>query len=121
MRKIILLTLLSFLFGTGFPNTGNKNEIKKAGIKVLGECGMCKSRIEKAAKVEGVTSAVWNRETKVLQVEYHTSKIKIEFIHRNIARVGHDTHKEKAYDAVYNALPSCCKYQRNIDYKEQKK
>lgn len=37
-------------------------------IKVSGNCESCKSRIEKAAKIEGVTKADWNEKTKKADV-----------------------------------------------------
>jgi len=47
-------------------------------------------------------------------VEYLPSKIKVETIHKNIAKAGRDTDKEKADDAVYNKLPACCKYEKEM-------
>ena len=42
-------------------------DLKTEKFKVYGNCGMCESRIEKAAKtVDGVTAADWNKETKIL-------------------------------------------------------
>ena len=79
-------------------------------IKVLGSCGMCKTRIEKAAKVEGVSKAEWNQKTNMLTLTYDSSKVKSDDIQKKIAAVGHDTPKYKADTKVYNALPGCCKY-----------
>ena len=81
-------------------------------IKVSGECGMCKSRIQKALKLEGISAATWDTETKLLSVTYNASMITSEDIQKKIAAVGHDTEKYKAEDAVYNKLPGCCKYER---------
>ncbi len=38
--------------------------------------------------------------------------IKVETIHKNVAKVGHDTELEKADDNIYNKLPRCCQYVR---------
>jgi len=81
-------------------------------IKVYGNCGMCKNRIEKALKVEGVSSAVWSPETKLLIVSYDTAKISNDDIQKKIVAVGHDTEKYSADDQVYNKLPGCCLYKR---------
>jgi copper chaperone CopZ len=81
-------------------------------IKVYGNCGMCKNRIEKTLKVEGVTSAIWSPETKLLIVSYDTSKISNDVIQKKIAAVGHDTEKYAADDEVYSKLPGCCLYKR---------
>ncbi len=81
-------------------------------IKVSGECGMCKSRIQKALKVDGITSAAWDTESKLLVVTYDASKITNDDMQKKIAAVGHDTEKYAADDKVYNKLPGCCLYER---------
>lgn len=86
--------------------------VKTETLKVWGNCDMCKSRIEKAAKVEGVNKAEWNRETKVLTIIYNPSKVKSEDIQKIIAASGHDTEKFKSDDKTYNSLPNCCHYER---------
>ena len=120
MKTTILIAIFAFAFGGVFSQTGKQNQTSNTEFKVLGECGMCKARIEKAAKTDGVTSAVWSKETKILKVAYLPSKIKVETIHKNIAKVGHDTDKEKADDSVYNNLPACCKYERSMNHQEHK-
>ena len=85
---------------------------KIESIKVSGNCGMCKERIEAAAKVEGVSKADWNKDTKMLTLAYNPSKVKSEDIQKKIAAVGHDTEKYKADDKVYAKLPGCCQYER---------
>jgi Cu(I)/Ag(I) efflux system membrane fusion protein len=78
---------------------------------VQGSCGMCKTRIEKAAKsVKGVSSAQWDSKTKTLNLNFDKSKTSLDAISKAIAKVGHDTDKHKADDKVYDALPGCCKY-----------
>ncbi len=79
-------------------------------IKVSGKCESCKARIEKAAKVDGVTKADWNVKTKLLTLVYNPSKVKSDDIQKSIALAGHDTQKYKATDKAYNSLPGCCKY-----------
>ncbi len=83
---------------------------KTETIKVSGKCESCKARIEKAAKVEGVTKADWNEKTKLLTLAYDPSKVRSIDIQKRIADAGHDTPLFKAEAKTYNALPSCCKY-----------
>ncbi|MDD4970983.1 MAG: ATPase [Paludibacter sp.] len=83
---------------------------KTETIKVSGKCESCKARIEKTAKVDGVTKAVWSDKTKMLTIVYNPSKVKMDDIQKSLAAVGHDTPKYKATDKAYNALPGCCKY-----------
>lgn len=88
--------------------------IKTQTIKVYGECGMCKKRIEKAAlSVEGVKSANWNEDTKMLTIQFDIyAKDVADKIQQKIAAVGHDTEKYKADNSIYEALPGCCHYSR---------
>lgn len=82
-------------------------------FKVYGNCGMCKTRIEKAAQsLNGVSAADWDMATKMLKVTFDPAKVKVEEIHNKIAGVGHDTDKVKAKDEVYDTLHGCCKYDR---------
>lgn len=79
-------------------------------IKVSGNCGMCKKRIEKAAmSVPGVKSANWDSDTKILVVTY-AKESKSDEVQKAIAKVGHDTPKYKSTKAVYDDLPGCCQY-----------
>jgi mercuric ion binding protein len=86
--------------------TINKTEV----IKVQGNCNLCKERIEKAAKIEGVKKAEWNKDTKTLSLTYDPSVVSSDEVQKKIAAAGHDTQKFKAPDEVYEKLPSCCKY-----------
>ena len=82
-------------------------------FKVWGKCGMCETRIEKAAKtVPGVSSAEWNKDTKMMSVTFDHSKTSEKQIEKAIANVGHDTPDFRADDKVYDNLPSCCHYER---------
>ncbi|MBW6498604.1 MAG: heavy-metal-associated domain-containing protein [Bacteroidales bacterium] len=101
-----------FLATILIPLLGFSND-HKAEFKVYGACGMCETRIENAAKsVDGVTTADWNRETKMLTIEYDTEKVSLDDVHKKIAEAGHDTDKVRAKDKVYNGLPACCHYER---------
>ena len=83
-------------------------------FKVWGNCDMCKSKIEKAAKsVEGVTSAKWKVESKKMQVKYNSELTSLDEIKKAIAAVGYDTEEFKSTDEDYNNLHGCCKYDRN--------
>jgi len=81
-------------------------------FKVYGNCGMCKKRIEKAAKTNDVSTAVWNVETKIMTVTFDATKTNKEEIQKGIAAVGHDTERFKSEDATYAKLPGCCQYDR---------
>ena len=84
-------------------------------IRVNGACGMCKSRIEKNLKMEGISSANWNKDTKILIVSYDPAKMTNDAIQKKMASLGHDTEKYRAEDSVYEKLPGCCHYDRDAD------
>ena len=86
------------------------NMTKIETIKVSGNCESCKARIEKAAKVDGVTKADWNTKTKILTLAYNPSKVRSVDIQKRIAEAGNDTPLFRAEAKTYNALPPCCKY-----------
>jgi copper chaperone CopZ len=85
---------------------------KSETFKVWGNCGMCKSTIEKAAKEAGATTAVWNKATKMLKVAYAETVTSNAKIQEKIAAAGYDTKDLTAPDAAYNELPECCQYER---------
>lgn len=87
-----------------------QSKTTQATIKVYGNCGMCKKRIETALDTKGIKQATWDTKTKDLQLVYNSSKITEMEIHQLIAAVGHDTDKVKAKDEVYADLPFCCLY-----------
>jgi len=108
-RKLVF-TMVAFLLTSTFVFA---QEIKTEKFKVYGNCGMCESRIEKAAKsVDGVSTADWDKETKMIEVSFDKAKTDAHKVHMAIAKAGHDTDMHKAKDETYNALPGCCKYER---------
>jgi len=85
----------------------------EAQIMVSGNCVMCKSRIEKAAlAINGVSYAVWDKETKIISLHFEEKSTNKESIAKSIAAAGHDTEFESSTGEVYDALPACCKYTR---------
>src|SRR5215212_7292316 len=106
--KTLQLFLVSFLLmsATTFAQT------KTEDIKVAGECGTCKKKIESAAKKAGASYAVWNVDTKQLTVKYTSSSTNTAKIEQAIANAGYDTPGFKATEAAYNKLDDCCKYER---------
>jgi mercuric ion binding protein len=81
-------------------------------IKVWGNCGMCKSTIEKAATKAGASTAVWNEDTKKLVVTYNAGKTSNQKIQQQVAAAGYDTEKATASEAAYKSLHACCQYDR---------
>ena len=87
---------------------------KTENLKVSGECGMCKKKIEKAAKEGGASYALWDVDTKILTIKYNSATTNTAKIEQKIAGVGYDTPDFKAKDEAYNKLDKCCQYEREI-------
>ena len=104
MKSLKILMLATVIMLSVSVNAQTKIDT----IRVSGECGMCKSRIQKTLKIDGIASAAWDTETKLLVVAYNVSKISNDDIQKKIAAVGHDTEKYTADDKVYEKLPGCC-------------
>lgn len=81
-------------------------------FKVSGNCGMCKTKIEKAAKEAGAKEATWDVDTKILTVTYKSSSTNTAKIQEKIASVGYDNAGATATNESYDKLHGCCKYDR---------
>ncbi len=108
--KSFKISMFSFVF-LAFSTMAIAQD-KTEKIMVSGECGMCKSKIEKAAKDAGATTADWSAETKELTVSYASNSTNTAKIEKAVAAVGYDTKNVKASDDAYNKLHDCCKYER---------
>lgn len=114
MKARILSVLLIIGISSLTLFAGNKTE----KFKVEGNCGMCETRIENAAKaVEGVASADWDQKTRMIKVKFDKEITDITAVQKAIAKAGHDTGKFTASDEVYDKLPGCCKYERETSKK----
>jgi copper chaperone CopZ len=106
--KIIIVAILAIVITSSVYSQSVTT--KTETIKVSGNCDMCKARIEKAAKIDGVSKAEWNKDTKILAVTFDPAKTNTDAISKKVAAAGHDTEKVKATDTAYDKLPNCCKY-----------
>lgn len=99
--------LLSFpLFSAQLDNS------KTETIKIYGNCGMCKSTIEKAGNDKKTASVEWNKESKLTTLTYDSVRTNRDEILRRIALVGYDSEYFLAPDEAYEKLPGCCHYDR---------
>jgi hypothetical protein len=81
-------------------------------VKISGNCDMCKKNIETAGNVRKVSQVVWNRETKKATLTYNPEKTNTSEILKRIALVGYDNDSFIAPKEAYEALHSCCQYER---------
>ena len=108
MNPLLVMCGLFFLLSPGVLRA--EGEVQEATFKVAGKCGMCKTRIEKALKIEGVTSAQWDKRTTRVTVSFQSPPLTVDSLQRRVAAAGHDTGKYTAPDSVYAGLPACCRY-----------
>ena len=111
--KIIKLLTLACLSLFCLTAIAQKPKWEKVNFQVLGNCDMCKTKIETATKeVEGVKTAKWNVVKGKIKVKFNPAITNTDKIQQAIASIGYDTEKYKSTDEVYNNLHHCCKYLR---------
>ena len=112
MKTVIAVGVL-LLFT--LPAAAQKSAVVDTSLAVSGNCGHCKSRIEKAVKISGVKHARWDRKSKTLRVAFLSPPLSADSLQRIIAAAGHDTEQYRAPDSVYSELPGCCLYRDSDD------
>jgi periplasmic mercuric ion binding protein len=105
-------TIFMAIATLSLPMNSVAQNAKTETIPVSGNCGMCKSKIEKAAKTGGVEDAKWDVDAKTLTVKYNSSTTNAAKIQTAVAAVGYDTRDVKATNEAYNKLHGCCQYDR---------
>ena len=131
MRKVILGVAMLATIGLASCKNEAKKETKEvqteqtlgkevamttATFGVRGNCGMCKSTIEKAVdNVDGVVSADWDKLKKQINVSFDDSKTDLDAIHNAVAASGYDTDKVSGSEEAYGNLPGCCQYDHNME------
>ena len=128
MKKVILSTIVIAAMSLSSCNSQTKketettqtemsNEMAMADISfgVRGNCGMCKTTIDKAVNgLEGVASANWDVDKKKIDVSFDDKKTNEMAIHKAIAASGYDTEKVAGSEEAYKDLPSCCQYDHTM-------
>ena len=86
-------------------------------IGVRGNCGMCKTTIEKAVKeLDFIVDAEWGIQSKILDIKFNDpSNFDIDALNFAITESGYETMNTSANQISYEALPMCCKYDRNME------
>lgn len=129
MKNLIYFPFIVLLFGVMLnvspvfsQDEEPLQEVVTTEFKVLGLCGMCKNRIEKAAfSVRGVRSANWVQEKQMLEVSYRTKRTDQQSIERAVAKAGHDTQNFITSPEIHANLHHCCKYPRDPEMVENNK
>lgn len=92
------------------------NTIKNARteqVHIYGNCGMCKETIEESGNKKNEAKVNWNKDTKMADLTYDTTKTNQNEILKRIAKAGYDSDNFLAPDDAYTARPECCHYERN--------
>ena len=122
-KKIVKISAVVILLMVGNQLTAASNPIlaeleivsdsTTEQFKVYGNCGMCKRTIEGSLNdQEGVNSSNWDKETKIIEINYDPSIISLDEIKMKITAVGYDTEEKRATEEAYKGLPGCCQYER---------
>lgn len=110
--KLVIASILFFVMFTALSVKAQRTKKQTETFKVFGNCGMCEKTIESALIIKGISSAEWDKDTKMITVKFNPKKVTLPTIHQKIASVGYDTELEKASDETYNRLHGCCQYER---------
>jgi len=103
---------ITMLLTITFTTAQIKNA-KTETVKIYGNCGMCKTTIEKAANLKNIAAVDWNKDTKMATLKYDATKTNQDEILKRVALVGYDSDKFLAPNDVYANLHGCCQYDRS--------
>lgn len=120
IKLVFAIMLLCLPFAAAYAQNGmvKKQAVAAATEKtetfaVLGNCGMCKSTIEKAAVKAGASKAGWDADTDQLTVTFDPAFTSVDAIQKAVALSGYDNAGYKAPDDAYEKLHACCHYDRS--------
>jgi len=122
--KLVSKTLVAITVLLSFTvcNAQIKNSVTET-VKVSGNCGMCKTTIEKVGSLKNTAKVDWDADTQMATLTYDSKKTNQDAILKRIALSGYDSEKFLAPDDVYNNLHGCCQYERvaKVAVKEENK
>ena len=114
MKSLIkIFVAFTMVFFTTSLSAQSKN-IKTETLKIYGNCGMCKSTIEKAGNEKNVAKVEWDKDSKMATVTYNSAETSKDEILKRIALAGYDSESFLDPDDVYENLPGCCHYEREL-------
>jgi copper chaperone CopZ len=113
MVQKILLTIIAM----GILRIATAQQINNAQqvtVRIDGDCPMCEKRIENVGSVPEEALVDWDWEEKTAVITYDSTRTDLVAILQRIAAEGYDTEQMLATDEAYEALPSCCQYDRRL-------
>ncbi len=112
MKSLKKIMVTMFLLLSVIVANAQIQNSKTESVKIFGNCGMCKSRIEKAGNSKDLAIVEWDKKTKMATLTYDANKTNSDEILKRIALAGYDSEKVIATDEAYSNLPGCCQYDR---------
>lgn len=110
MKSIIII--VAVLLISAPAAVAQISNAKTATVKVLGNCDMCETSIEKAGSKKKLYKTDWNVDSKMAVITYDSKKTTADAVLKSIALAGYDNASFLAPDDAYNKLHACCKYER---------
>ncbi len=110
--KNLFYTILLFVSINFIGCKSEGSAIKETTTHVWGNCEKCKSTIEKSCNIKGVSSAIWDVDSKLLTLKLDTTFVTVDEVLQAVSKAGYDNEKFYANDYAYDNLPSCCQYER---------
>ena len=108
--KKVTSVIIAVLFYAS--STAQIKNVKTETVKIYGNCGMCKTTIEKAGTVKKQSKVDWNQDSKIATLTFDSKTTNQDVILKRIALAGYDNEIFLAPDDAYAKLPECCKYER---------
>lgn len=112
MKSIIWIVIVVLL--SAVPGFAQLKNAKTDRVTVYGNCGMCKTTIEKAGRQKKAAMVQWDQDSQIAVITYDSTRTNTEEILKRIALAGYDNERFRAPDDVYAQLPGCCQYDRAI-------
>ncbi len=104
--KFLILSLVIFL-GCGSKSVQTETAVIKIPTSI---CGECARTIKNAVmKVNGVTTADINTETKLAVIEFISTSAKVAEIEHAIVMAGYGANGKQRDAEAFEKLPDCCK------------
>lgn len=110
MKTILLILIMSAFF---LPDTllaqERSSRFETVEIQTSAICGMCKERIEGDLAFErGVRKVELYDDTKIVTIEFRTSRTDADKLRKAISKLGYDADDVVADQEAHDRLPACC-------------
>lgn len=109
-NNLVIALFLGFFSATIFLSGCGKPSNSSAEFWVRSNCEMCKETIETALNnTEGVAVAELNLDNHMIKIDFDSTKIDLQGLHKACANAGYETKEVAAIETAYQNLPKCCK------------